>query len=92
MMNGSDRGDAVYAVVAAQAGFDKLSDAEKASVKASLRAFWAADLSYITAHAQVNPSTLQSPAGQPVSTTGGPAAQTGATTAPASLLGLGTVS
>lgn len=92
MMNGNNRGDAVYAAVSAQPQFAALSDAEKTSVRNSLRNIWTADLAYVTANAQVNPNTLQDPGGAPVSTTGGPAAQTGTVTAPTAITGLGTVS
>lgn len=92
MMVGADRASAVYAAISGQAGFSDLTAAEKQSVQAQLRTVFTADLAYITARAQVNPATLQNPSGQPVSVTGSPSAQSGATTAPATLIGLGTVS
>ena len=87
MLNGSDRTQAVYAAIAAQAGFDALNDAEKAKVKAQLQMVYGADLGYIVNNAVIQPGTLQNPAGQPVSTPTGP----GATSAPAALTGTGLV-
>lgn len=92
MMVGADRASAVYAAVSEQAGFNDLTAAEKQSVQAQLRTVFSADLAYITSRAQVNPATLQNPSGQPVATAGSPSSQTGATTAPSTLIGLGTVS
>jgi len=91
MMAGDDRGDAVYAVVSQTPGFAALSQAEKDSVRQQLRTLWGADLAYVEGNAQVMPNTLQNPAGQPVATTGGPAAQSGSTTAPSTLTGYGVV-
>lgn len=88
MMVGADRAQAVYAAISQQPGFADLSAAEKQSVLSQLRSVWSADLAYITSRAQVNPSSLQNPAGQAVSTPAGP----GATSAPANIVGLGTVS
>ncbi len=93
-MTSAGRRDAIYAAIAsANPNFSKLSQSEKDTLKASIGAVWGdGDLPYITANAQVNPGSLNNPAGQPVSTTGGPAAQTGFTTAPEAIAGLGTVS
>jgi len=89
MMTGNDRAAAVYAAIAAQSNFDGLNADEKSHVKAQLQAIFGADLSYILNTAQVLPSTLQNPAGQPVATAGGPTSQTGSTTAPSTLTGTG---
>lgn len=90
-MKGNDRGDAVYNMLAAQPAFNALNGDEKLKVQTQLRAVWAADLAYVQGNADVTPSTLQNPSGQPVATTGGPAAQSGTTTAPATLIGLGKI-
>lgn len=91
-MSGNDRADQIFAYVSAQPRFSDISKEEQAACKAQLRAIWGTDLAYIVGHAQVNPSTLQNPAGQPVATAGGPTAQTGSTTSPSTLIGLGTLS
>jgi len=89
MMNGNDRAAAIYTALTGQGRLDGLTDDEKALVKAQLQMIYGADLAYIVSSAQVLPATLQNPAGQPVATTGSPAAQSGATTAPSTLIGLG---
>lgn len=91
MMQGNDRGDAVFAIVSVRPGFAALQQAEKDSVQAQLRTLFSADTVYIQGAAEVRPGTLNNPAGQSVATTGGPAAQSGATTASQVLQGLGVV-
>jgi len=88
MMRADDRAQAVYNALASQPGFSALNEAERARVKAQLVTVWGADLGYIVGNAQVNPATLQNPAGQPVATPMG----AGATSAPAAIIGLGSVS
>lgn len=90
-MNAQGRGQAVYDYMAKQGAFSKLNDAEKQTLLAGLVGLYGADLSYITGNATIVPSTLQNPAGQPVSTAGSAAAQSGATTAPSTLIGTGKV-
>lgn len=54
---------------------------EKYRLLQGLRAVWGADTTYLTDNAEVAPGSLAVAAGVPVSTAGGPAAQTGSTTA-----------
>lgn len=61
--NNAARTQAIYAAVAAQPGFDVLSQEEAAQVKASLGTIFGADLAYLLGHVTVQPTALQNPAG-----------------------------
>lgn len=92
-MVGVDRGLAVYnAVIASNPKCAQMTQAEKDALKYNLQITYSADTTYITSNAQINPGTLASQPGQPVSTSGSPSAQTGTTTAPKPIAGLGTIS
>jgi hypothetical protein len=83
------RTQAVYNAVAAQPGFDALSDAEKAKVKAQLATIFGTDLAYLVGNITVLPTALRDPGGAPVavSTTSG----TGSVTGPTAIAGTGVV-
>lgn len=92
-LSSAARTNAIYAVAAAQPNFDKLNQAEKDQVKAGIMAMWgSADLGYIIANTQVNPTALQDPGGAAVATTGSAVAQTGTVVAPTAIVGTGTIS
>lgn len=89
MLNGTDRAQAIYNALAAQGKFGGLTEDEKVSVKAQLVSIYGADINYIVGAAQIIPGTMQNPAGQPVVVAGSPTTQSGATTAPSTLIGIG---
>lgn len=92
MMTGDARAQAVYASIQNNAAFAKTTDAERQSILASLRSIFTADLGYITGYAQVNPGSLETPAGAAVITSGSPTTQSGSVTTPTLITGLGTLS
>lgn len=93
-MTAQGRADAIYqGIKASNPNMAKLNNAEDAAMRATLKALWGqADLGYITATAQINPGSLQSQAGQPVSTAGSALTQQGTVTANTPIAGLGTLS
>lgn len=99
-MTPAARATAIYNKIAASPNFSKLSPTEKSALQAQIQSIWGdGDLVYIQTNADVSPSGspatggtgLENPSGQPVATTGGPTAQTGATTSPEPLIGTGSI-
>lgn len=84
---GSARTEAIYNAVAAAnpaLSGDKVSDAERAQVKAQLGAMFGADTTYLTTNAVVLPGTMVAPPGATVQVA--VPAGTGATTGPSPAL------
>lgn len=92
-LNGNNRAQAVYnAIQSSNPNFSQLSAAEKAALLSALQTVYTADTTYLTTNATIQPGSFGVPVGIPVATTGTAAAQTGATTAPSSVTGVGTLS
>jgi len=102
-MTPSGRADAIYnAIENSSAHFSEFSVSEKAALKAQIQQIFGddgsgnGDLTYIQGNADVLPAShsgpsLNNPAGQPVATTGTATAQSGFTTAPETIDGMGSV-
>ena len=89
---GNNRAQAIYDALNTAGSLAPLSATEKTAFLNSLKTVWGADTTYLTGNAVVQPGSLAAASGIAVSTTGTAAAQTGATTAPGSLTGTGTLS
>lgn len=71
-MVGNDRGDAVYAAVAAaNPNFSKLSSAEMNQLKSYFELIYSADTTYITSNAEADPGTLAFDPSEVVAPSGG---------------------
>jgi len=90
-MTAQGRGQAIYNFMASQGAFSKLSPQEASTLLQGLIGLYGADLSYIVGNATIVPDSFNAPAGASVSTTGGPAAQTGTVTTAIGLSGTGKV-
>lgn len=76
---------------AATPNTNKLHPSEVEILKAALNKHYSASASYLTGAVTVLPTALISPAGQVVVTAGSAVAQTGATTTPIPVTGVGTI-
>lgn len=90
MMNGHARAQAVYNAVAQNnPNVAKMSAYEQQALLASLGTVFAADVAYLQGAVQVQPGTFATAAGQSVTVAGASGPETGTTTAPAPVTGIG---
>lgn len=83
------RGDAVYAVVAAQPDFVQLTQAERDAVQLSLSRIFGADMDYLAGAVDVLPATLADPGGAQVVCS--PTTGQGSVTTPVGITGKGKI-